>query len=558
MFHWIQDLQCPRLDSGDECGTSVFPFYLYHFLRCLGWKLIAERDRRDLGATPHVSDGSCDLAALTYWSAVGGGVPAKSTTQVYAGDRSLTFTATSTGDGVQSASFASMEASQLYAIGMAVYNNSGHQLKAYIDNGNGSWVLLGTIPDNAGTYTLQYWTYTSHSTVTACKVKVVTEDGAVSAGQVYIDSVWTCRDWFESRTTGKGTDGVIEAGNTFSSASYTFTADDVTYGRFVTFADFTNVGNSGFYPIASVSSGKAVLNLRDGGVASLVATTGLTFRVIDKANRPAQATESESGCGYCLESPHSSKWRFKVRNRWQTTSPEWRWVSSPEQCELNVDSFTFYKKQRSTARNMDIDAYGLDLDTHTFANTMMVASGTGGRYFVLTDGETFIMLAGRYLNSGTYTPNCAAFIGFLGDNNVPFDETFAHISEYGQTWSADSIQFDYTAYRWSYAAGGFNRFGLCAPSTVASMGYGTGADVVEYMSNAKANPWSGEEILRPLMLFIDYGATVGGFRLLESTIECVGHCRANLPKFQPFGTSSEWFHTSSGLCFAWNGRAVLP
>jgi len=562
MNHWITDL--PLSSVSKHSGSAWF---LFHFLRLLGWKLEAECDTASITVCSHITDGCMDDAGIANWSTVGTATRAKSDAQKYSGYRSLTFTTSATGDGVQSASFVSMEASKAYVFTIWVWNNCGHQLKVYIDNGNGSYVLAGAVPDNGGVWTKYQFSYTSHSTVTACKFKIVSEDGTVSAEQVYVDSASTCRSWYEARIRGSGTDGVIETGNnTFSTASYSFTDADITTERFVCLVDLTHVGNSGIYKVLSRTGTKAILDIRDDGTSFLTAATGLAFRILDPTDIPVAGPTSVggSGSGFCLESPHSSKWRWKHRLAsiyiYGADYGLDRWASSPENCALNTDTFQFYTDdQRSTSRYIALDKSEVyrpaAADYYGCVGLLISSPVHPIRFSLLTDGETFTLGTFRY--AGATQVHTAFFMGFLGDARRPFSDTFVHLQQKDGTAQVVSLYFNNLTYAWTYWGCAFGKYGLAAQTCLASAGMGTGTVTTEGMTNAKANPWSGKESIRPFMAFVDWAGLLGQFSLIESTNQNFGHCRTNLALWSPFGTNKEWFHAFQGLCYAWHGRGVV-
>ena len=565
MRHWITDVQLVTQGQYDS-GSQTSAWYVFHFLRLLDWKIVAECDNSSITVCSHITDGCMDDAGVTNWSVVGTATRAKSDVQKYSGYRSLTFTTAATGDGIQSASFVSMAASKVYVFTVWVWNNCGHQLKVYIDNGNGSYALAGVVPDNGGVWTKYQFGYTSHSTVTNCKFKIVSEDGTVSAGQVYVDSCYTYRSLFEAAICGSGTDGVIEAGNNkFSSASYTFTSADILAAyRVVCFVDLVNEGNSGIYKIIGLDGTKAILDIRDDGTSFLAAATGLAFRVLDRADIPNGLTSP--GVGFCLESPHESKWRWKFRcayGSWGYGSSigSGAWASSPEDCALNIDTFQFYTlEQRSTSRYFMPDTGGVTGSPTGMYGLPWTNSLTqvAHKFYFLTDGLTYIFGVHRRIGPDVQG---AWLMGFLGDAYMEFKDTFVHLQQQlGTAVATDTLQFSTADYCWSYYGSGFSptRNGRSVQASLGSAGFGTAAGVTEYMTNAKANPWSGVEPIRPFFVFLDWPGNLGAFSVMESTNQNFGHCRANLPLWAPFGGSRDWFHTKNGLCIAWHGREVAP
>lgn len=557
MRHWLTDISL-YCTLGSDGGFATNAWYMFHFLRVLDWKTIAECDNTSITVCSHIPDGCLDDTGVTNWIVVGTATREKSTAQVFAGYRCLTFTTAATGDGVQSAVFTSMVISKPYVLSLWVWNNCGHALSVYVNNGSGSYVLAGSVPHNAGVWTRYQFSYTSHTVVTACRFKLVDEVGTVSAGQVYVDQVYTAQPSYETAIRGSGTDGVVEAGNNkFSSGSYSFTDADVTALRAVCFADLVNEGNSGIYRIIGRDGTKAVLDIKDDGTNYLVAATGLTFRVLDKADIPA----SNSGAGFCIESPHETKWRWKFRMNYVDTGygyvNQGKWASSPEDCSINVDTFQFYKQHRSTARNTvpDIsimnspiwssDYFGLDGNRN---------AATPSRFYAVTDGETYVL----GLLRGTYP--AAYFMGFFGDTYRSFEDTFFHFQEipYSQVGYGDTLLFTNTQRAWASYGVGFGHKGSGMRACLGSAGFGISTGVTEYMTNAKANPWGGKEAIRPFIAFLDVDGVGGEFATIEATNHDFGHCRSNLTLWNHFGTGKEWFHAKSGLCIAWHGRGVQP
>ena len=573
--HWITDIYTVHATGahGNNMSTNhQSVFYLFHLLRLMGWKLIAECDYPSI--TPHITDGSMEALNVTSWTAVGTATRAKSTSSYHDGSQSLTFVTLANGDGVQSANFALMTASKPFRLSFWIFNNCGHALTCYVDTGNGSWVSLGTMASN-GAWARYEWGYTSHTSVSAVRFKVVDVVGTVSAGQVYLDTCYTSISYYEQCINGSGSDGIIEASNnTFSSTSYAFTSDDVTFARKLVIYDPTNQGNSGVYTVVGLSGSKAVVELRAVGTYYLTAATGIAFRILTPTTPGTLGVDGGSvfhseyegnffgaGNGFILESPHSSAWRLKVRYLWSwagglvQVKPYVRWASSPGACEIDVETFKFFKKQRSTQRNLMPDAsYAVSvIDAHGSRAAETVASGDG-RFSALIDG------AGKYillLFRTTAGYHDAALVGFLGDAYFPEDETFVHIQGGGSETPGNALVFSNATTSWMYSGCSFESDGLAMRTSIGSTGYGDGAACPEAMTNAKANPYSGEEYVRPLFMFCDWPGVNGRFRIIESQLQTIGHCRQNLTTFAPFGASLEWFHAISGLCFKWHGRQVI-
>ena len=565
MRHWLTDISLYAL-MGNDGGCCTGAWYMFHFLRVLGWKTIAECDNTSITVASHIPDGCMDNSGVTNWTVVGTASRAKSTTQLFAGYRCLTFTTAATGDGVQSAVFTSMTISKPYGLSLWVWNNCGHALRVYVNNGSGSYVLAGSVPHNAGVWTRYQFSYTSHTVVTACCFKIVDEVGTVGVDQVYVDQVYTAQPSYETAIRGSGTDGVVEAGNNkFSSASYAFTDADVTALRAVCFADLVNEGNSGIYRIIGRDGTKAVLDIKDDGTNYLVAATGLAFRILDKADIPSQ----DSGAGFCIESPHSTHWRWKYRmNNYYYGSGgscgQGKWASSPDPCHINVDTFQFYRQHRSTARTLVPDTSSIN----GFWNSAPPAGWTmdffcldgirnstsPSRFYAVTDGETYIF----GLHRVTYP--AAWFMGFLGDAYRDLRDTFCHFQERydGENGQGDTLHFANSTRSFNAYGVGFGKRGLGMRACLGSAGWGTTTGVTEYMTNAKANPFGGKEMIRPFMAFLDVDGVGGEFATIEATNHDFGHCRSNLTLWNHFGTSKEWFHAKSGLCIAWHGRGVQP
>lgn len=571
--HWITDLYTvhatnPHYGVSHISTNHQTTFYLFHLLRLMGWKLIAECDYPSV--TPHVTDGSMEAANVTSWTAVGTATRAKSIANYHDGSQSLTFTTLASGDGIQSANFALMTASKPFRLCFWIYNSCGHNLTCYVDTGNGSWTLLGTMASNSA-WTRYEWGYTTHTSVTAVRFKVVDEAGTVSAGQVYLDTVYTSISYYEQAINGSGTDGVIEtSNNTFSSASYTFTSADVTNSRKLVIYDPNNAGNSGVYTIIGLSGAKAIVELRCTGTYYLTAATGIAFRVVSPTPTGTYGVNGGSvwsagdigaGNGFLIESPHSSAWRLKVRYCWtyySSTDQHFgnaRWTSSPGPCEIDIETFRFFKKQRSTSRNFMPDStYGYGpTDVHGSRAAERSTSGDGRFSALIADNGSYLFLLFRT----TAGYNDAVLIGYVGDNYLDTSETFVHIQGASDYTVGNVLAFTSASSTWHYYGCSFMSEGLAFQTSIGSVGYGASTAVAEAMTNAKANPYSSEEYVRPMFFFCDWPGVQGRFRTIESQLLTIGHCRQNLTTFAPFGSSLEWFHAINGLCFKWHGRQVI-
>lgn len=434
MYHWIRD--CPAYRNHATYGDGYGPtmYIIYHFLRTAGWSWIWECD----GVVDnHCTDASMEAAGVADWTAVGTGVPTKSTLQKHMGSQSLSINSLVTGDGVRSAALASMSASTDYRLTIWAYNNTGQAWDVQVDTGTGSFSSVGTIPSD-GVWAQYDFGFTTNSTGTSY-FRVLDTNGSTSI--LYIDSVVLRQSWFEYRGViaedlSGSPDGQILNDDEFHAASYSFSAADI--GRYICVWDPANIGNSGVYRINAVPATDAVLDLRAGGTPALTAQTGLRWRLIDTTLAPGVSHNlpvEERHSGWGLQSSHSEKWRFFMRasatsgnaSTWLTT-----W-SAPYDVDFDVENGNFDTTALSLHQAVPVYSKGSSWTGRGFCNYNWYGAASFQRLYLQTDDDGsylyMVMRAGDGTQAGA---EGTLVVGFSGaDSYHTLRESFVHFGKRG-------------------------------------------------------------------------------------------------------------------------------
>lgn len=557
MLHYIRDLQFTRRPaSGYDGNLAISSYILYHFLRVMGWVWLWECDSKE-NAPNHCPDGDMEAVGVASWTVIGTATRVKDSGAKHQGFYSLKVTSAALNDGVRSALLTTMENTTVYRIALWAANNSGAAWNVDVDDGSGSFANVGTIPNNGGTWTLYHFTFTTNAGGNRY-VRVV--DNNATAGDIYLDDINVFRSWFEYNGVDQsGSDGDVQNGNEFSSGAYTFVAGDV--GKLLVFYDPTNLGNSGAYLVGSINAGNAVLTLRMGGSETLIDTAvgTLVWRLLDLTVAPTSEDDgtSEAGCGWGLESPHASAWRLFFRNR-ATTSSTVKTImtwSSPAGSDFSVMNGDFLTYEPSTRRPRG-DAYDWT-NINTIGGWFLTGHGgatatTHGRlYAMVASGGEFVAVALR--SSPEATANAMGFFGITGsDARHTTRESFAHLARRDALSRTEAIGFA--------TAVGFSYDGVCgteeADMPTASIGLWNTDEATLLDSDAKANPFSGEEFLQRPLLLRDSGGIYGFYSEKEIDVEdSIWGCRANLSEWAPF-SPVEGDQSGGGDGFSITGTTV--
>lgn len=563
MKHWIRDARY----AYSYKNSVAFFYLLFHWLRVMGWKWLWECDGEvgphDTDAN-HCDDGNMEEVGVTKWNAQGTGAIQKVTTPVSTGTQALEVVSSALNDGVRSNALLTMTNGVPYHVAIWAANNTGSSWDVQMDSGTGSFVSIGSIPDNGGVATLYVFNLMMHTS--GLRYVQVLDDNNTQ-GTIYIDGIHVFRSMYEyqggstSLPVG-GSDGIITNPNQFSTASsHTFVAGDV--GKFICVYDPTNFANSGVYEISSVGAGAATLNLRSATHA-LISQTGLTYRMVDVANAPVDTTGTNhvaKTAGFGLESPHSSAWRFFMRADMGAGSVfKWcRLWSAPEDTDFDISTGTFYQTGPSTQNQRDTPyLYGDFANGHA---TLPVDNTTGtiGLFAMTEDNGDFLAVACRDTALSGYCVHF--FLGYTGaDADHPGIEEYIHASRWATAGAtlgqeADWFQNDYRR-NWMGSATGFSPQGKaveCRSGIDASYDHGLTTSWMD-RPNAGPSPWSGEEFLRRVPIFRDWDGSEG-CPSERDNLKGLYQGRQNLSDFTSFD-SDNYFHIQKGTVWDWMGESL--
>ncbi len=561
MEHYIRDLQITFATA--TRGQGQIDYTLFHFLRNAGWDWLWECDGYAGVAPNRIPDGNMELAGVgANWSALGAGpaLLSKVTTPVHSGVQALEVVSQQSGDGVESALFTSMENLTAYHVAIWALNNTGQPWTVSVDIGTG-YAVVGTIPHNAA-YALSHFSFTTAAAGTR-KLKI--EDTSGTIGTIYVSDILVVKSYFEYNAADSwrsGTDGSAINPNQFSSLSYSFIAGDI--GKVVCIWDPTNPKNSGAYKITSAVGGVATLDLRSG-TAVLTAASGLSWRMIDLTKAPDSTTDTGMrGAGFGLQSPHSSKWRFFLRQA-ITAAGVW---GAPEDTDFDFSTGTFYKTGPST-QNSKQAAYtvwsGLAnqwVGMH-FMITGAASAGTRRMFLMMGSDHSFFTFLSYDATGGTNNFGHDTIIaGYLGaDAYHPGVQEWGFFARWEYCYLSSvyyvGIYFDGTTYRFSGKGTAIDPSGAARDVGFGQLGYGAASLDVVSQSNAGPNRWSGNEWLHRPILYRgdpDLAAEWPSERIADIG---VFQGRQNMTALSTFD-SHAYIHFAYGLCWKWMGEAIIP
>lgn len=453
-------------------------------------------------------------------------------------------------------------------------NNPGSQTwNVDVDRGDGTPVNVGSFAGTTG-WEIKHFDFTGQSTG---NLQVFIRPQGTSE-TIHIDGMLIFRSYFEFTNDFEdhvnGDTGAYVAqtvSNEFESTSYTFVTGDIGKIVFIFDTSGNHPQNTGAYTITGINSGKAVLDLRSlSAVLSTQngAVDGLNWRMVDVNKWASQAGDYrytnnwvEVYCGFGLESPHSSKWRFVHRGMYTNNDSSQnngcvQW-SAPEDTDLNIDTGDFYKflgpsiQGQGTGRNKTFqdlnisavanmwnsgipDSVGSNMNwmrgeatagTYTCRVTMMF-DDTGKWFFVFSDPTT-----------GGDQPTAGLF-GLVGEDTYhPGIQAHCHLTPRDETLtggvSRNFLSYATGTYRWDYHGKGILPNGNPTRIGTGQFGYGTAHDYIWEQSNAQANPFSGDEWIQPLFLI---RGTQNELGWSEREAEGIYQARANLADFTILGT----------------------
>jgi len=565
MKHWIRDAKIVHRGGADNGGYLETLWCLYHFLRNAGWTNIWEID----GNSNHVPDGSMEDTGATSWTANGGSV-VKDTTTVHMGRRSLKYTSgTTTSDSVESSDFTNMQVGGLaYRIRLQIYNNSGRAWVVEWTNDNGvGWNTGPSVPSTGGwaEYTVSMTSHAAASTGHRFRVRDLNNPG--SGADIYVDSVFAYRSFFEDLKDQEGTLGQITAPDQFQTTEYTFVnspAPTGDVGKFIAIWDATNLGNSGLYQISAVAAGVATLDLRAGGSPTLVSQTNLAWRMIDVGVAPYSwdpgVTEYHF-CGFGLQSPHAEDWRIFFRHNWTTTSDQ-TWIdvwSSPTDADFDVDEGDFYNYEPST-RNYGSGTYtkGSNGGTqHIVGRNNTVRSASAQRLYAMTDDDGSFLAIGFRDFDGSYADEAGGgIVGFSGaDSYHTLRQSFVSLFTYGLGTNYDDWGLANSSECFGFNGAQCTDVGVGWMTQCVLMVLGLGSTTTDELDlvgpSYRANPFDGNYWTRKPVLARDYfGSLTNNPTQKDMTGLGLWHS-SNSPQRWSTIDSNAYFHFGEGIYWEW-------
>lgn len=446
-----------------------------------------------------------------------------------------------------------------YDIAIWAYNDSGVAWDVEVDQGDGSFVNVGTIPDNGGTWLLYHYDFETLSTGVRY-IRIMDSSASGQPHTIYIDSILTFRSNFEyQRLNAYGTDGVLGNPDTFYSPSYNPDAKDI--GRWLLVWDITYPPNSGWYKIiADLGGGVVQVDMRSG-TAAFAAQSGLTWRIVDVENQfgsNGATPNHQVSCGFGLQSPHYSGWRLFMRaSRPAQTYFDVIWAAPDGTATFNMSTGAFYLDGPSTQRSREGVYRYSDSTTKLIYGT--IAPGTAGaplttRTWLITDDDLRFIDCVHWHQGGTSHGHF--FIGYAGsDPTLPGIESFALLARTDFSSSGNEMSFVFSELDSWYTGGMFSPDDQAVRGSVGSLGYSSASCVIE-QSNASDNPWSAEEVIFPLILIRDPEGVDGCPAQFEA--DCgLNMGRANLPTLATFD-SDNYLHFQNGFIWKWSGEAIIP
>lgn len=441
-----------------------------------------------------------------------------------------------------------------YEIVLWAYNNSGVAWNVDVDQGDGSYVNVGTIPDNSGVWTLYHYDFETLSTGSRY-IRIVDPAAAGQPHTIYVDSILVFRSNFEyQRLNAYGTDGVLANPDQFSSASYVPDSKDI--GKWLLIWDATNPSNSGWYKIITDLGGGTVQVDMRSGTAVFTANTGLTWRIVDVEKQFEHTTPThQASCGFGIESPHTSGWRMFMRAcRGASASPQYDmiWAAPDGTATFDMSTGAFYLDGPSTQKPREGVYQFNDSTTNlTHLTARPTVAGATRTWLITDDDLRFIDMVHWYTVSSSHGHFS---IGYLGSAvSLPTIESFSLLAT--TVTGGDEMGFSFANTRSWYYGTTFSPDGQAVQGSAGALGYSTNSCVID-QSNASDNPWSSEEVIFPLILIRDPEADDGCPAQSKSDAGLYMG-RANLPDLATFD-SDNYLHFKYGFIWEWNGEAIIP
>jgi hypothetical protein len=445
-----------------------------------------------------------------------------------------------------------------YEIVLWAKNSSGVSWDVEVDQGDGSFVNVGSIPDNSGVWTRYHFQFVGLSSGSRY-IRVVCPSAGVH--EINIDSLLVFRSVFEyARINKSGSDGILTNPDRFSTAG-SFTPSDKDIGRWLLVWDAAHPENCGWFQITSVAApGVVVVSMRSG-TATFTNASSLSWRIVDLNQFWSFPPSFWQSCGFGIKSPHSSGWRLFSRLCLRSSGGNYFtaiWAAPNDEASFDMSTGTFYPDGPSTQRTLQGPASYKYNDATTYLTLLTVSPTNAGytdahRVWLMTDDDLSFISHYHMWNHNT---NCGFYVvGYMGaDPSLPDIEEFAVLAPRVVASGEETTWDDNDAYA---AWGGvtFSPDGKLVRMTRADFGYGGTAGDVVNMSNAGPNPWSGEEVIWPMQLGRDPTFEAGCPAERETDIGIYAG-RQNLPVLATFD-SNEYLHLSKGVIWKWDGVSIL-
>lgn len=437
-----------------------------------------------------------------------------------------------------------------------------------VDRGDGSWFTIGTIPPNGGVWTRYQFPFTLYPGLDSTNPRYIRfVDLATGSGAtIYIDGLHIYRSiWEDKQGNQYGSDGILTNPDQFSTlGSYAPGATDVGKWLFV-WDPTTDNKNSGWYKIITDLGGGVVqVDLRSPTAAFTTTPGGspINWRIVDVegdfVNNDYDRAYQAGGFG--LESPHSSKQRFFLRQyqpNGQNTKGSEMW-GAPEDTDFNVDTGNFFKSGPSTlkSRSGPYEAAATTaLPIHKWRGTYTYkTSPTVTRAFLMTDVDGSFFTIFNWGDDGQHGHYFFGYTGADAERPGIMEWVFAARFEVG-LGQANEVRFDNNAAAPYNEMSSIDENGEAVTACVAQLFYDSDTPVLS-QSNAGANPWSGNEWMHKLFIADDPTGQEG--HSVEGDSDCgVYQMRSNMTERTTFD-SEAYFHVDNGLVWEWSGEQLQP
>lgn len=566
MKHYIRDLDLSSYSVDRDAGMCAASFAIYHFLRNSGWEWQWECDGQ-LNSPGHCPDGNMEDSGTTSWTLGSTGVLSKDTDiQLTSFFPSLKWvSAAAGGETLTSSNFTAMTDGRVYQQVIWFYNDSGQTFTFDVFDGSSFGSSVNLVSN--GEWTSYRITFTKNAAGSSY-FRITAP--AVASYTAYMNACMTFESFFEYNTSAllaDYSDGQVLSSNQFNSASYTFSASDV--GKHVVIWDEGNLGNSGVYAISSESGGVVTLNIRAGGAETLATATGLKWRLIDLAQAPKTEVTStnESGCGWGLKNPRSENQQLFMRHKADGGNGVYKYVAfwaAPDDRACFDPLTGQFRKQVGIVSSRD---YCPDFDWSKpnggqvyvwFFLYSNVAKPGGRLYFMTDDDGTFTTV---YLRTGLVEQGFY-LTGYMGDKpDMSKMETWWHAgARYAWTprnFATPEIEVEAAFSRGlSTVTGEVDGVDLATSTRMAIWGTYDYSKVPIALTNAKANPFGGDEWIQPLFCVKNWSNNAS---IQHQEMQCdvgIFWARQNLTDYTTFDSNS-YFKFLEGMTWEWPGISVI-